>query len=61
MHRTIDTIACSAQSIAEKAGFSIPEDVCMLLVEEDNIGPEYHWCKEKMAPDHRRLQIQRRL
>ncbi len=50
LHRTIDTIACSAQSIAEKAGFSIPEDRCMLLCEEDNIGPEYPWCKEKMAP-----------
>jgi sulfoacetaldehyde dehydrogenase len=49
-HRTIDTIACSAQSIAEKAGFSVPEDRCMLLCEEDNIGPEYHWCREKMAP-----------
>lgn len=49
-HRTIDTIACSAQSIAAKAGFSIPDDRCMLLCEEDNIGPEYHWCREKMAP-----------
>ena len=25
-HRTIDTIACPAQQIAEKAGFSIPDD-----------------------------------
>ncbi len=50
LHRTIDTIACSAQSIAEKAGFSIPENICMLLCEEDNIGPEVPWCKEKMAP-----------
>ncbi len=49
-HRTIDTIACAASSIAEKAGFTLPEGKTFLLCEEENIGPEYHWCSEKMAP-----------
>lgn len=50
LHRTIDTIACSPASIAEKAGFSLPEGKLFLMCEEDNIGPESPWCKEKMAP-----------
>lgn len=49
-HRTIDTIACAASSIAEKAGFTLPEGKTFILCEEENIGPEYHWCSEKMAP-----------
>jgi sulfoacetaldehyde dehydrogenase len=49
-HRTIDTIACAASAIAEKAGFSLPAGKTFLLCEEEHIGPAYHWCSEKMAP-----------
>lgn len=49
-HRTIDTIAIAAVSIARKAGFLLPEGKTFLLCEEDNIGPGYPWCSEKMAP-----------
>jgi sulfoacetaldehyde dehydrogenase len=49
-HRTIDTIACAASAITEKAGFSLSAGKTFLLCEEEHIGPEYHWCSEKMAP-----------
>ena len=49
-HRTIDTIACAASRIAEKAGFNLPEGKTFLLCEEENIGPEYPWCSEKLGP-----------
>ncbi len=37
-HRTIDTIACPARVIAEKAGFTIPEGKKFLIVREERIG-----------------------
>lgn len=49
-HRTIDTVARAATVIAEKAGIPVPAGTQMLMVEEDNIGPEYPWCSEKLAP-----------
>jgi sulfoacetaldehyde dehydrogenase len=49
-HRTMDTIACAASKIAEKAGFVLPAGKSFLLCEEDHIGPEYHWCSEKLGP-----------
>ena len=49
-HRTIDTIACAARQIAEKAGIRLPEGKTFILCEEDNIGPEYPWCSEKLGP-----------
>ena len=49
-HRTIDTIACAAVKIAEKAGIALPEGKTFILCEEDNIGPEYPWCSEKLGP-----------
>lgn len=48
-HRTIDTIACPAQQIAEKAGFTIPEDRKFLIVKEDKIGREHLFSTEKLG------------
>lgn len=48
-HRTIDTIACPAKLIAEKAGFSIPSDKKFLVVEEQYIGKEYPFSSEKLT------------
>lgn len=48
-HRTIDTIACPAKQIAEKAGFSLPEDKKFLIVKEDHIGKEYPFSTEKLG------------
>ena len=49
-HRTIDTIACAAVKIAEKAGIALPNGKTFILCAEDNIGPEYPWCSEKLGP-----------
>ena len=48
-HRTIDTIACPAKQIAERAGFSLPEDIKFLIVEEDKIGKEHLFSTEKLG------------
>jgi sulfoacetaldehyde dehydrogenase len=48
-HRTIDTIACAAQIVAEKAGFTIPDDKKFLIVEEDKIGKEHPFSTEKLG------------
>ena len=48
-HRTSDTIACPPQRIAEKAGFTIPEDRKFLIVKEDKIGREHLFSTEKLG------------
>ncbi len=48
-HRTIDTIACPAKKIAEKAGFDIPDDKKFLIVKEEKIGKEYPFSTEKLG------------
>jgi acyl-CoA reductase-like NAD-dependent aldehyde dehydrogenase len=48
-HRTLDTIACKAGKIAEKAGFSIPADKKFLIVREENIGKDYLFSTEKLG------------
>ncbi len=48
-HRTMDTIACPARQIAEKAGFSIPDDKIFLIVQENKIGEEYLFSTEKLG------------
>lgn len=48
-HRTMDTIACPARQIAEKAGFSIPDDIKFLIVQEDKIGKEHPFSTEKLG------------
>ena len=47
--RMIETVAISAQRIAEAAGFSIPTDRKFLMVEEQNIGKEYKFSSEKLS------------
>lgn len=48
-HRTADTIACPAAKIAQKAGFSIPEDKKFLIVKEENIGIDHLFSTEKLG------------
>lgn len=48
-HRTPDTIAISAQRIAERAGFSIPEDRTFIIVKEENIGKDHLFSSEKLC------------
>jgi sulfoacetaldehyde dehydrogenase len=48
-HRTIDTIACPATVIAEKAGFTLPENKKFLIVKEDKIGKEHPFSTEKLG------------
>jgi len=48
-HRIIDTIACKASIIAEKAGFTIPDDRKFLIIQEENIGEEYLFSTEKLG------------
>ncbi|MGZ8409303.1 MAG: aldehyde dehydrogenase family protein, partial [Hyphomicrobium sp.] len=40
-HRTSNTVAIAAQTIAEIAGFSIPEDRKFIIVQQDKIGKEH--------------------
>lgn len=48
-HRTLDTIACPAKKIAEKAGFTLPDDKKFLIVQEDKIGQEHPFSTEKLG------------
>ncbi|HSM43152.1 MAG TPA: aldehyde dehydrogenase family protein [Afifellaceae bacterium] len=47
--RTMNTIAVSAQRIAETAGFSIPADRKFIMVEEQKIGREFKFSSEKLC------------
>jgi sulfoacetaldehyde dehydrogenase len=48
-HRTSDTIARSAASVAERAGFALPPDKNFLIVEETQIGREHLFSSEKLG------------
>jgi len=48
-HRTPDTVAISAKRIANRAGFTIPEDRTFIIVKEENIGKEYPFSSEKLC------------
>ena len=48
-HRTSDTVAISAQRIAAKAGFEIPDDRRFIIVPESNIGKQYLFSSEKLC------------
>jgi sulfoacetaldehyde dehydrogenase len=48
-HRLPDTVACAPQVLAEKAGFSIPADRKFIMVENDKIGPQHNWSREKLT------------
>ncbi len=48
-HRTSDTIARPASAVAQKAGFTIPQDKTFLMVEEQYIGRENPFSSEKLG------------
>ncbi|HUC60350.1 MAG TPA: aldehyde dehydrogenase family protein [Alphaproteobacteria bacterium] len=48
-HRRPDTIAISAQRIAERAGFAIPADRVFLFVRQDAIGKQHRFSSEKLC------------
>lgn len=47
--RRIETVAISAQKIAEFAGFSIPETAKFIMVEQDEIGKAHKFSGEKLC------------
>jgi sulfoacetaldehyde dehydrogenase len=48
-HRTPDTIAISAQQLAEKAGFAVGTDRRFFIVEQSEIGPHHPFSSEKLG------------
>ncbi len=48
-HRTPDTIARAASTVAARAGFTIPPDRTFLLVEEQHIGRQHLFSTEKLG------------
>ena len=48
-HRLPNSVACSPQRIAELAGINIPDDRKFIVVENDRIGPQYNYSKEKLT------------
>ena len=44
-----DTVALSAQRIGEIAGFKVPDDRQFLMVEEEHIGKEWAFSREKLC------------
>jgi sulfoacetaldehyde dehydrogenase len=48
-HRTPDTIARPASTVAQKAGFTIPADRTFLIVEETEIGKDHVFSTEKLG------------
>ena len=49
-HRTLETVARSASTIAELAGFSRPAGKKFIIVKEDRIGREHVFSGEKLSP-----------
>lgn len=48
-NRPIDTVAVSANTIAGIAGFEMPEDRKFIMVEQDKIGKEHSFSREKLC------------
>ena len=48
--RTLDTVARSAATIAEKAGFALPAGKTFIIVPENQIGKEHLFSGEKLTP-----------
>lgn len=48
-HRLPETVACAPQVLAEHAGFSIPADRKFIMVENEQIGPQHNWSREKLT------------
>jgi sulfoacetaldehyde dehydrogenase len=49
-HRTLETVARSAATIAEKAGFPLPAGKTFIIVKEDRIGKDHVFSGEKLSP-----------
>lgn len=49
-HRTMETVARAAVKMAQIAGFTIPADRKFIIVKQEQIGKEHHFCSEKVAP-----------
>lgn len=47
--RRIETVAVAAKQIADFAGFVLPEDRKFLMVEQDEIGKDHFFSKEKLS------------
>ncbi len=48
-HRTPETIARAASVVAERAGFTIPDDKTFLIVEQQHIGRHHRFSTEKLG------------
>jgi len=48
-HRTPETIARAASVVAERAGFTIPDDKTFLIVEQQHIGRQHRFSTEKLG------------
>jgi sulfoacetaldehyde dehydrogenase len=48
-HRLPNTVACAPQQIGRLAGVEIPADRKFIIVENDRIGREYNYSKEKLT------------
>src|SRR6185369_3366396 len=49
-HRTLETVARSAEAIAQKAGFPLRAGTKFIIVQEDQIGKQYPFSGEKLSP-----------
>ncbi len=49
-HRTLETVARSAATIADLAGFPLPAGKTFIIVKEDRIGKEHVFSGEKLSP-----------
>jgi sulfoacetaldehyde dehydrogenase len=48
--RNIDTVACPASKIADRAGFALPEGKQFIIVQQKEIGREHPYSGEKLSP-----------
>ena len=58
-HRTLETVARSAATIAEKAGFSLPAGKTFIIVKEDKIGKQHRLLGREAFACARHLPLQR--
>jgi sulfoacetaldehyde dehydrogenase len=49
-HRTLETVARSADAIAQKAGVTLPSGTKFIIVPERHIGKQYPFSGEKLSP-----------
>src|SRR5215469_2000525 len=49
-HRTLETVARSAEAIAQRAGFALPAGKKFIIVQEHQIGKQHLFSGEKLSP-----------